>query len=226
MRILIILVAMFASTASFSQKGKSVNLFSGKEKDLAHWYAWKVNDGNSTTGWSVINGELFTDGKQGDLVTKKEYENFELEFDFKASPKGNSGVIYKVQDKSQDIKDQPYKYGPEYQIIDDVNYPGTPKDVHKTGGNYDVYAPLDLTAVKPAGEWNKGKIIIKDNLVQHYLNGKKVMEYVYGSETWKADIAKSKFKNWPYATPHAKGKISLQGHNDQVWFKNIKIKEL
>jgi len=107
-----------------------------------------------------------------------------------------------------------------------VNYPGTPKDVHKTGGNYDVYAPTDLTAVKPAGEWNKGKIQIKNNEVTHYLNGKKVMEYVYGSDKWVADIAKSKFKSWPYATPHAKGKISLQGHGDEVWFKNIRIKEL
>ena len=223
MRIVIFLMAMIVGNAGFSQKNKWVKLYDGKGLD--HWYAWKINDGSSTAGWNVVNGELTTDGKEGDLVTKKEYGDFELEFEFKISPKGNSGIIYKVLNK-QEEKDQPYKYGPEYQIIDDVNYPGPPKDVHKTGGNYDVYAPTDLTAVKPAGEWNKGKIKIKNNKVEHWLNGKKVADYEYAGETWKADIAKSKFKNWPYATPHEKGKISLQGHGNTVWFKNIRIREL
>ncbi|ADQ18246.1 protein of unknown function DUF1080 [Leadbetterella byssophila DSM 17132] len=223
MRILVLIMAALVANTSFAQKNKWVKLFDGKS--LEHWYSWNVNDGNSTAGWSVVNGELTTDGKGGDLVTKKEYENFELEFEFKVSPKGNSGVIYKVQDKQKE-KEQPYIYGPEYQIIDDVNYPSTPKDVHKTGGNYDVYAPSDLSAVKPAGEWNKGKIKILNNKVEHWLNGKKVIEYEYASPKWVEDIAKSKFKSWPYATPHAKGKISLQGHGDTVWFKNIRIKEL
>ncbi len=221
MRKVILVLAMLVSLQAVSQKKKDL-LEGGK---LDQWYAWKINDGSSTSGWELSNGVLSTDGKKGDLVTKKEYENFEFEFEFKVSPKGNSGIIYKVLDKKGE-KEQPYIYGPEYQIIDDVNYPGTVKDVHKTGGNYDVYAPTDLKAVKPAGEWNKGKIVIKDNVVKHYLNGKKVMEYVYASDKWKEDIAKSKFKSWPYATPHAKGKISLQGHNDEVAFRNLKIKEL
>ncbi|MCD8540089.1 MAG: DUF1080 domain-containing protein [Leadbetterella sp.] len=224
MRIVFFLMAMIAGNAGFSQKSKWVKLFDGKE-DLGHWYSWKINDGSSTAGWTVVNGELTTDGKGGDLVTKKEYGDFELEFGFKISPKGNSGIIYKVLDK-QEEKDQPYKYGPEYQIIDDVNYPGPPKDVHKTGGNYDVYAPLDPAAVKPAGEWNTGKIIVKNNKVEHWLNGKKVADYEYAGDKWKEDIAKSKFRNWPYATPHEKGKISLQGHGNTVWFKNIRIREL
>lgn len=223
MRIVFFLMAMIAGNAGFSQKSKWVKLFDGK--DLNHWYSWKINDGTSTAGWEITNGELTTDGKGGDLVTKKEYVDFELEFEFKISPKGNSGIIYKVLDKKGE-REQPYIYGPEYQIIDDVNYPGTPKDEHKTGGNYDVYAPSDLTAVKPAGEWNKGKIKIKNNKVEHWLNGKKVADYEYAGEQWKEDIAKSKFKNWPYATPHDKGRISLQGHGNTVWFKNIRIREL
>lgn len=221
MKKLILLLAMLVSLEGVSQKKKWQNLM-----DFDNWYAYKINDGNSTNGWTLENGVFFTDGKEGDLVTKKYYENFEFEFEFKVSAKGNSGVIYKVQDKSDDVKEQPYKHGPEYQIIDDVNYPGTPKDVHKTGGNYDVYAPLVLDAVKPAEQWNKGKIVIKDNKVEHWLNGKKVADYVYGSDKWKEDIAKSKFRSWPYATPKAKGKISLQGHGDNVWFKNLRIKEL
>lgn len=223
MRITIILLTLMMSINSFAQKKKWVTLFDGK--NLNHWYAWKINDGNSTTGWNIVNGELTTDGKAGDLVTKKMYENFEFEFDFKISPKGNSGIIYKVLDKAGE-KEQPYIYGPEYQIIDDVNYPNGVNDVHKSGSNYDVAAPFDMTAVKPAGEWNKGKIKIKDNHVEHWLNGKKVMAYEYGSDKWKEDIAKSKFKNWPYAKAHTAGKISLQGHGDVVWFKNIRIKEL
>lgn len=217
------LLFIFISFQSFSQKGNWIKLFDGKNLD--HWYAWKINDGASTTGWEIEKGVLTTDGKEGDLVTKQYFKDFEFVFSFKISPEGNSGIIYKVQEKDGH-RDQPYRYGPEFQIIDDVNYPETPKDVHKTGGNYDVYPPSDFSAVKPAGQWNKAKIIIKNNHVQHWLNGKLVNEYEYGGEQWKTDVAASKFRRWSYATPKEEGKISLQGHNDRVWFKKMKIREL
>jgi Domain of Unknown Function (DUF1080) len=207
---------------SQAQKNKWVNLFDGKS--TSNWHSWKEKD---VKGWEVVNGELTTAGKNGDLLTNKQYENFILEFEFKASPKGNSGVLYKVIENAKDSTlFNTYATGPEYQIIDDKNYPSKITDFQKTGANYDIVAPSDLTIVKPAGEWNKGVLTIKNNKITHTLNGKIVAEYIYGNDTWAASVAKSKFAKWPYAKAHAKGHISLQGHGDTVHFKNIRIKEL
>lgn len=222
MKKLIVILAMGISAAAFGQKGKWVALFDGKTTN--GWHSWNET---GVKGWTVENGILTTKGKSGDLVTNKEYENFILEFEFKVAPKGNSGLIYKViEDPANKALFAPYASGPEFQIIDDVNYPDKIQDKQKTGGNYDIYPPKDLSAVKPAGEWNKGKLIIKNDHIEHWLNGKKVADYEYGTDIWKNDVAGSKFAKWPYAVPHAKGKISLQDHGDSVSFKTIRIREL
>lgn len=212
--------SLFTFSAS-AQKGKWVSLFDGKTAN--GWHTWQKTD---VQGWHVMGGALMTHGKNGDLVSDKEYENFILEFEFKVAPKGNSGVIYKVLEGNDKELFATYASGPEFQVIDNENYPDKLKDSQKTGANYDIYAPNDLTATKPAGEWNKGKIMIKNNVISHFVNGKKVVQYTYGSEKWKEDVAKSKFSKWKYATPHTKGKIALQDHGDMVSYKNIRIKEL
>ncbi|CAH0996889.1 hypothetical protein EMA8858_03024 [Emticicia aquatica] len=214
-----VLALVACSTFAYAQKGKTVKLFDGKTTKGWHsWHDTKVN------GWHVMDGVLMTHGGSGDLISDNEFEDFELTFDFKAAPKGNSGVIYKVLETPEATSS--YMSGPEYQIIDDKNYPQPIKDVQKTAANYDMQVPNDLTAVKPAGEWNTGKILVKDNHVEHWLNGKKVVEYEYGSTDWQVMVAKSKFASWEFAKAHAKGKIALQDHGDMVSFKNIKIKEL
>ncbi len=200
-------------------------LFDGKTTT-----GWHNYNKTGVTGWQAVNGELVTGGKSGDLVTDEEFENFELEFEFKPTPKGNSGVIYKV---IEDPKNPPYYSGPEFQVIDDDGYPPfndggkmvTISDKQKTGANYDMYPPSQKAA-KPAGEWSKGKILINNNHIEHWLNGVKVVEYEYGSDDWKEHLAKSKFATWSYATPHAKGKISLQDHGDAVSYRNIRIRTL
>lgn len=208
-----------SSTLAYAQKGKTVNLFDGKTTN--GWHTWHET---TVKGWHVMDGILMTHGGNGDLVTDKEYEDFELTFEFKAAPKGNSGVIYKVLETPE--ASASYMSGPEYQIIDDKNYPSPIKDVQKTAANYDMQVPADLTVVKPAGQWNTGKIIVKDNHVEHWLNGKKMVEYEYGSTDWQVMVAKSKFAKAEFAKAHAKGKIALQDHGDMVSFKSIKIKEL
>ncbi len=202
------------------------SLFDGET--TANWHPYRADNEKK---WMVMSGALMSHGGSGDLVTDKEYEDFELEFEFKIPPEANSGVIYKV---IEDPENATYYSGPEYQIVDDANYPPFEdggqmvnlNDRQKTGANYDMQAPTDLKAVKPAGEWNQGRIKVEDNHVEHWLNGAKVVDYVYGSDEWKEQLAKSKFKTWNYATPHAKGKIAFQDHGDEVWFKNIRIREL
>jgi hypothetical protein len=216
----ILVILAFVAVSANAQKGKWVNLFDGKTTTGWHLY----NKTGEVTGWHVMGGALMTHGKSGDLVSDKEYENFILEFEFNVMPKGNSGIIYKVIEKAE--YSAPYISGPEYQVIDDANYPSEITDFQKTGGNYDVHKPLTLKAVKPAGQWNKGKLVINNNKIEHYLNGVLVAKYVYGSDEWKTLVGKSKFATWAYATPHAKGKLALQDHGDAVSYRKIRIKEL
>ena len=220
------------------KKPKWVILFDGKI--ITGWHNYNRE---GSAGWLIEDGSLTSDGTGGDLTTDKEYENFELEFDFKIPPGSNGGVLYKVIEKPE-IKRTVFS-GPEYQIIDDNGYifrdgKGQPTkvdakgetlklhDVQLTGANYDINPPSDLTAVKPPGEWNKGRIVVNNNHIEHFINGKKVVDYVYGDDNWKAMVSKSKYADWPYAMPHAKGKIALQSHNikEKVWFRNIRVKEL
>ncbi len=219
MKKVLILALAACSSMAYAQKGKTVKLFDGKTTN--GWHTWHET---TVKGWHVMDGVLMSNGGNGDLVSDKEYGDYELSFEFKAAPKGNSGVIYKVLE-TPEMKSS-YMSGPEYQIIDDKNYPGKIKDTQKTAANYDMQPANDLTIVKPAGEWNKGMILVKDNHVEHWLNGKKVVEYEYGSTDWQAMVAKSKFADWDFAKAHAKGKIALQDHGDMVSFRNIKIKEL
>ena len=222
MKKIVLAILCLSTSTGFAQKSKWASLFDGKT--TKGWHIWKTNE---VKGWHVMDGVLMTHGSNGDLVSDKEYENFILEFEFKAAPKGNSGVIYKVlEDANNKDLFATYASGPEFQVIDDVNYPNPITDRQKTGANYDVYAPNNLKIVKPAGEWNKGKIVINKNHIEHWLNGVKVVDYVYGTDQWKTDVAKSKFANWAYAKPHAKGHIALQDHGDMVSYKNIRIKEL
>lgn len=212
---------MLCLSFTIMQAQKTTVLFDGKS--ITGWHNFKKNVVDS---WTIEDGALTTDGKGSDLVTDKEYGDFVLEFDFKAEPKGNSGVIYKVVEAMDDAHFSTYASGPEYQIIDDLHYPDPIRDVQKTGANYDINPPKILTATHPAGEWNHGMIKIKNNVITHILNGKKVVKYTYGNAEWSANVAKSKFAKWPYAMAHARGKIALQGHGDRIYFKNITIKEL
>lgn len=202
-------------------KDKWTTLFDGKS--ITGWHSYHKD---AVVGWNIEDGTLTPDGTGGDLVTNKEYENFDLEFEFKIPKGSNSGVVYKIID-SPDIKST-YMSGPEYQIIDDKGYPQKLKDVQLTGANYDIIPPPDPSPVKPAGEWNKGRIVVNKNHVEHFLNGKQVVAYDYGTDAWKVMVAKSKFADWPYAKPHSAGKIALQNHSasEKVWFRNIRIREL
>jgi hypothetical protein len=219
--IMMLFMLIIQNESLAQKKGKWVDLIQGNT--LNGWHTWKMKD---VKGWKVENGVLTTGGKNSDILTDKEYGDFELEFEFLVSPKGNSGVMYKVlEDVNNKDLFASYASAPEYQVIDDKDYPGI-NDKQKTGANYDMYPPSDLTVIKPVGKWNKGKIVVKENRIQHFLNGKKVVDYIYDSEEWRTTLEKSKFAKWAYATPHHKGKLAFQDHGDAISYRKIKIKEL
>jgi hypothetical protein len=193
-------------------------LFDGQT--LGGWHTYLKD---SATGWQAEGGVLSSPGGTGDLVSNQEYDHFELRFDWKIGPGGNSGVFYYVLEDPK--YKSTYESGPEYQLIDDQGYKDPLKDVQKSGANYDMQPPSQLAA-KPPGEWNAGRIVVDNGQVEHWLNDTKVVAYTYGDEAWKKAVAASKFAKWPYATPHPKGKLALQDHGDPVSFKNVRIKVL
>ena len=198
-------------------------LFDGQT--MTGWRNYKNKENDS---WEVVDGMLHckkvndsTENKRADLMTTDQYENYEFAFDWKIAPQGNSGVIYRVTEEF----DVPYASGPEYQLIDDVGYPGELKAPNKTGSNYDVHEAKNKN-LNPPGEWNSSKIVVNANHVEHWLNGVKVLEYELGSPDWKKRVAGSKWKDFPGYGLAKTGYIDLQDHGSEAWFRNIFIKVL
>ncbi len=196
-------------------------LFDGKTMD-----GWRVFKGKENDTWEVVDGTLHckpvteTSSKRSDLITTEMYQNFELSFDWKITKEGNSGVIYRATEEY----DVPYGSGPEYQLLDEANYPKE-VPVHFTGADYDLYAP-EGKKQNTIGEWNNTKIIVNGNKVEHWLNGSKVVEYEFGSDDWKARVAASKWKEFPGYGLAPTGYIDLQDHGHESSFRNVMIKVL
>lgn len=208
------------------KKGKWENLFDGKS--LAGWHTYLKSGQPISDKWKVEDKSItLTDGGAGDLVTDKEFENFEFEIEWKISEKGNSGIIFHVHEDPQ-FK-ATYNTGPEMQVLDNERHPDAKagKNGNRTAGSlYDMLPPMDLSAYKPAGEWNKARLVISNGKAEHYLNGKKIVEYPTSGPEWDKMVENSKFKGWPGFGKYAKGHIALQDHGNKVWYRNIRIREL
>ncbi|MFQ3241780.1 MAG: hypothetical protein ACI9A1_001246 [Lentimonas sp.] len=167
-------------------------------------------------GWSIGNGIIHrSEKKAGDIITREHYENFELRFDWKISEAGNSGVKYRTKGA----------LGLEYQILDDAKHRDKENPTHRAGSLYELKAAPDSKPINPVGEWNHARILANGNTIQHWLNGEKVVDIEYGSDDWNQRFQKSKYsKNKDFA--NSAGPILLQDHNDEVWFKNVQIREL
>ena len=162
----------------------------------------------------------------GDIVTKRKYKNFILKVDFKITEGANSGIKYFVNPDMN--KGAGSAIGCEFQILDDDKHPDAKLGVKGNRTLGSLYDLIPAPANKPFNkkEFNTAMIIVKGNHVEHWLNGVKLLEYTRQNEMWNALVAYSKYKDWPDFGNAEAGNILLQDHGDEVWFKNIKIKEL
>ncbi|MGI8580595.1 MAG: 3-keto-disaccharide hydrolase [Chitinophagaceae bacterium] len=208
-----------------SDTGKTISLFDGKS--LSGWHGF--NKTGEIKNWAIEDGAMVClgaarDAAGGDIVSDKQFENFELNWEWKMSKGGNSGVMYHVIES--DKYKSPYETGPEYQMIDDIGVPDKLEEWQKTGADYAMYTANEKKNVKPLGEWNTSKIIFNKGHVEHWLNGEKIVEFEAWSDDWKKKRTEGKWKDFSDYGTAKKGGIALQDHGNKAWFKNITIREL
>ena len=171
--------------------------------------------------WAVEDGALTRTGAKQDLVTEGMYGDFELVLQWRIEKGGNSGIMYRVIDGPSAT----YESGPEMQVLDDANNHEGPNPLTRAGANYGLY-PAPAGIVRPAGEWNDVRILLRGPHVEHWLNGTKVVEYELWSPDWEAKVKGSKFAQWPPFGRATRGRIALQEHDARVQYRNIKLREL
>lgn len=238
-----LLVAVCISVAAAQSKANNANQLTKAEKAAG----WKLLfDGKSFAGWrgfhsqDVPGGWIIEDGcisriqgkgelgqSGGDLITVDQFDNFEFTLEWKISKGGNSGIKYLVSENLPPTGKSGVSF--EMQVLDDDNHPDAKAGINgnrKASALYDLMPPNDKKKLKPVGEFNQIRLIVKGNHIEHWLNGEKVLEFERGGEALKAAIAQSKFKNTKGFGEIAKGHILLQEHGDKVWYRNIKIREL
>jgi len=208
----------------YSQSKGFVKLFDGKS--TKGWHTFGQTE--ASTKWQVENGILHfnpsAEGEGGDLVTDKAYSNFHLKVDWKVAPKSNSGIIFYVQDDAAKYG-ATYMTGPEMQVLDNEGHPDGKITKHRAGDLYDLIK-ASSEPVKPVGEWNTAEVISNKGNLELKLNGVTVVKTTLWDQSWKDLVAKSKFAQWEGFGAFKSGKIALQDHGDNVWYRNIMIKEL
>lgn len=193
-------------------------LFNGT--DMSQWRNFKKAD--LSDKWQIEDGAMkLTSGGGGDILTKKQYQNFELLLDWKIAEVGNSGIFVLVDETGNTI----YAHAPEIQILDNERHSDNKLDTHRSGSLYDMIASPP-SSHKKAGEWNTSKIRLQNSKLTIWQNGVQTAEVTIDSPEWHKLLAASKFAKWEGFAKAKTGHIGLQDHGDQVWFKNIKIKEL
>ena len=169
-------------------------------------------DGQPLAGW--------------DLVSDSAYRDFELSWEWKISEAGNSGLKYNVSEQlSTTMAPRHAAKGWEYQMIDDARNEDNAIASHLSGSLYDMFPPTDRHRVKPAGEWNRSRIVFRGNHGEHWMNGAKIVEFEIGTPAFGAAFAKSKYRSYPVWFPERRaGQTVLQDHGHAVWFRDIKIR--
>jgi 3-keto-disaccharide hydrolase len=201
---------------------------------------WQVLfDGKTTASWRGFRRQTFPEkcwvieseslktvagcdkSDQIDILTLNKYKNFEFELEWRVDPGANSGIIYLV---SED-EDQTWKTGPEMQVLDDDKHPDGKIPKTSAGSLFALIAPANKT-LRPVGEYNQARLVVRNGHVEHWLNGKKVLEYDLASDNLASLIAQSKFKTFHQFARMSEGHIALQFHGDNVWYRNVRVREI
>jgi hypothetical protein len=219
-------LAVLAGAPGFQSAASWRMLFDGTS--LKDWKGYKTDA--VPAGWTVVDGTLSKDGHVGDLMTKDEFGDFELELDWKIGRAGNSGIFYRgIED--QDYRgpsdgDRIYTTAPEYQLLDDIDAEDNKTRLTCAGANYGLY-PSAPGHLKPVGDWNQARIVARGAHVEHWLNGVKVVEYELWSSDWEAKVRATKFRALPKFGRARRGHIGLQGdHPGMLAFRNIRLREI
>lgn len=240
-----------SDTAAIEQQSYLANRLTKAERRSGWTLLW---DGKTTRGWrgaklktfppkgwSIKDGMLtveqsagYESRNGGDIITTRDFSDFELSVDFRLTPGANSGIKYFVDPNL--LKGEGSAIGLEYQLLDDERHPDAKmgRDGNRTLASlYDLITAKNLSdpdsfgkRFNPPGEWNRATLIVRGAKVQHWLNGFKVVEYERGSPEFRALVAQSKYKDWPRFGEWEKGPILLQDHGDRVDFRSIKLREL
>ncbi len=194
-------------------------LFDGKTAKLRGF----KQTGWPKEGWKIENGELVHEAGKGggDIITMDQYANFEFEVEWMATKGANSGIIYRCTED----KNATYETGREMQILDDANHNDGKKEKTRAGTMYDVYKCV-YDVARPAGEWNRARVVCNGSKIEHWLNGFKVVETDTQTPAYAEAVANSKFPSMPDYGKRDKGFIALQDHGDEVRFRNIKVRVL
>ena len=218
---MILAMAFFAPV--FSQDGGWQSLFDGKS--LQGWHLYKKQ--GTMPAWSVKDGAIYLDitkkEGRGDLVTDQVYGDFVFQFEWKVAAGSNSGVIFLAQE--QDPFKSSWHTGPEFQVIDNTGYPDKLGEAQMAGSLYDLI-PCPPALIRPTGEWNQSEIRLQKGYLEFSVNGQKAISVTIGSDEWKALIQKSKFSTMKDFARFTQGRIALQDHNGEVWYRQIRIKSL
>ena len=234
---LVIVICLFISCKKASKKNASewISLFDGTS--LNGWRAY--NGDEMPPGWMIIDSVLtFTTdqimeedydykGSRDIIYGASEFDNFELYLEWKIPKGGNSGIFYHLKEGY----DGPPEVAPEYQLLDDNNYEEVHnyklKDWQKTGADYAMYSPdTSEKILNPIGEWNSSTIVFTSKRVDHWLNGRKVLSFIPWSEDWYKRRNSGKWSGAPDYAKYKTGFIGLQDHGSNLYFRNIKIKNL
>ncbi len=185
-----------------------------------HWRGYKQE--GVPDAWVIEDGVLHKAGKGGgDLITREQFESFELELEWKIAPGGNSGIMYHVSEGDGPT----YVTGPEMQILDNATFDGNVDLLHAAGADYGLHAPTSDDS-RPAGEWNTVRILVAGPHVEYWMNGVQQCSYELWSDDWNARVAGSKFGKWKGFGMNTTGHIALQEHGAEVWFRGVRIRIL